>query len=220
MQSKEKLPRLKDDRDPDEMKELVRKGYEEGEYFEHYREDSAIESLEKLMLEEFTQRLPSGGMILDLGSGPGVPFDRHLVDEGFSVIGIDISEKHTKMAMNLVPEARFIHGDFMQYSFDEKFDAIMSLYTIFHIPRNMHSTIFRKMHGWLKKDGIILVSMGTSDTPVDVQEFVGAEMAWSSFSIDENLRLITEAGFEIMLTVDDNRNPGEHHLWILATRKE
>jgi hypothetical protein len=162
------------------------------------------------MLEEFTQRLPSGGMILDLGSGPGVPFDRHLVDEGFSVIGIDISEKHTKMAMNLVPEARFIHGDFMQYSFDEKFDAIMSLYTIFHIPRSMHSTIFQKMHGWLK----------TSDTPVDVQEFVGAEMAWSSFSIDENLRLITEAGFEIILTVDDNRDPGEHHLWILATRKE
>jgi cyclopropane fatty-acyl-phospholipid synthase-like methyltransferase len=124
------------------------------------------------------------------------------------------------MAMNLVPEARFIQGDFVQYTFDERFNAIMSLYTIFHIPRNMHSAIFRKMQGWLKKNGVILVSMGTTDTPVDVQEFVGAEMAWSSFSIDDNLRLITEAGFEIMLTVDDNRNPGEHHLWILAIKKE
>ena len=211
---------MKNGLDPDEMRELVRKGYEEGEYFEHYRKDIVIDDLEKWLLREFLQRVPSGGAILDLGSGPGVPFDRHLVDEGFSITGIDISEKHIKMAMNLVPEARFIHGDFMQCTFDEKFDAIMSLYTIFHIPRNMHSAIFRKMHKWLKKDGIILVSMGTSDTPVDVQEFVGAEMAWSSFSIDDNLRLITEAGFETILTVDDNRDPGEHHLWILATRKE
>ncbi len=62
------------------------------------------------------------------------------------------------------------------------------------------------MHRWLKKDGSILASMGTSDTPVDVQEFVGAEMAWSSFSIDGNLRLIAEAGFETILTVDDNRD--------------
>jgi len=211
---------LKNGIDPDEMKELVRKGYEDGEYFEHFRKDVAIEGLEKWILREFMQRVPSGGMILDLGSGPGVPFDRHLVDEGFSVIGIDISEKHIKMAMTLVPEARFIHGDFMQYAFDEKFDAIMSLYTIFHIPRNLHGAIFRKMHGWLNKDGVILVSMGTSDTPVDVQEFVGAKMAWSSFSIDENLRLVTEAGFETILRVDDNRDPGEHHLWVLAIKKE
>jgi hypothetical protein len=62
--------------------------------------------------------------------------------------------------------------------------------------------------------------MGTSDTPVDVQEFVGAKMAWSSFYIDENLRLVTEAGFETILRVDDNRDPGEHHLWVLAIKKE
>jgi len=211
---------LKKGMNPDEMRELVRKGYEEGEYFEHYRKDLAIDDLEKWLLREFLQRVPSGGTILDLGSGPGVPFDRHLVDQGFLVTGIDISEKHIKMATNLVPKARFIHGDFMQNTFDGKFDAIMSLYTIFHIPRNMHRTIFRKIHRWLQKDGVILVSMGTSDIAFDVQEFLGVEMAWSSFSIDENLRLITEAGFETILTVDDNRDPGEHHLWILATRKE
>jgi len=202
------------------MRELVRKGYDEGDYFEHYRKDLEIRGLEKWMLSEFMQRVPNGGMILDIGSGLGVPFDRYLVDEGFSVTGIDISEKHIKMAMNLVSEARFIHGDFMQCAFDEKFDAIISLYTIFHIPRNMHGAIFQKMHRWLKEDGVILVSMGTSDTALDVQEFVGAEMAWSSFSIDENLRLMTESGFETILTVDDNRHPEEHHLWILATRKE
>ena len=211
---------MKNGIDPDKMRELVRKGYDEGDYFEHYRKDQVIDSLEKWMLEEFTERVPSGGMILDLGSGPGVPFDKHLVDEGFSVTGIDIIEKHIKMAMNLVPKARFIHGDFMQYAFDEKFDAIISLYTIFHIPRNLHNAIFSKMHGWLKKDGVILVSMGTSDTLVDVQEFVGAEMVWSSFSIDDNLRLITDAGFETMITIDDNRDSEEHHLWILATKKE
>ena len=211
---------MKNGIDPDKMRELVRKGYDEGDYFEHYRKNQVIDSLEKWMLEEFMERVPRGGMILDLGSGPGVPFDKHLVDEGFSVTGIDIIEKHIKMAMNFVPKARFIHGDFMQYAFDEKFDAIMSLYTIFHIPRNMHRFIFQKMHRYLKEDGVILVSMGTSDTVLDVQEFVGSEMAWSSFSIDENLRLVAESGFEIILTIDDNRDPGEHHLWILATKKE
>ena len=51
---------MKNGIDPDKMRELVRKGYDEGDYFEHYRKDQVIDNLEKWMLEEFMERVQSG----------------------------------------------------------------------------------------------------------------------------------------------------------------
>ena len=48
-------------------------------------------------------------------------------------------------------------------------------------------------------------------------DFVGAPMAWSSYSVEKNKQLVQEAGFDIIMAVEDYRT--ERHLWILAKKK-
>ena len=43
-------------------------------------------------VEKLLPLIPEGGTVLDIGCGPGIPVDRYLIDNGYNVIGLDISE--------------------------------------------------------------------------------------------------------------------------------
>ncbi|MDO9538068.1 MAG: class I SAM-dependent methyltransferase, partial [Thermoplasmata archaeon] len=163
------------------MRKLVKEGYEKGDYLNTYRLDDKIDEypFEKRILDKLTKRLTKGAKILDRGSGPGIPYDSYLVNKGFDVTGIDISQKHVDMARKNVPEAKYIKGDFSKVDLNESFHAIVSFYAIFHIPRDEHKALFTRMNILLKKDGIILVTLGTSGSEYGLEEdWCGAPMAW------------------------------------------
>lgn len=198
------------------MREEVKEGYENADYEGDYRKDRELQDKEKQLFQKVFDRIPEDGKVLDLGCGYGLPFDRYLVDHGYSVTGVDIAEKHVKGARERVPEAKFIQGDFFDQNFDENsFDAIVSFYAIFHIPREEHKELFEKMNNWVKDNGVILVTMGPSEMDQQRGEIGGEEMVWSSYSQEENIALVEEAGFNVLETyVEDWRE--ETHQWILA----
>lgn len=69
----------------------------------------------------------------------------------------------------------------------------------------------------MKKDGCILITMGAESMRYAIDSnFVGAPMAWSSYSIEKNKKMIKDAGFKIIMSVEDYRT--EKHLWILAKK--
>ncbi len=197
------------------MRNLVKQGYNSGKFYETYTR-TKLDPLERAMFSEFFSRI-KGNKILDFGCGNGIPYDRFLVNQGFNLTGIDISEKHILSARKKV-NATFILGDFSEYKFKEKYDAIVSFFAIFHIPRTEHKSLLKKMHSLLKKNGLILITLGASDMKCDVENFVGSKMAWSSYSIEKNKKLVEACGFEIIFSLDDNRYENERHLWILAKK--
>lgn len=198
-----------------DMREIVEKGYESGDYAEQYRKDDSLDKEDRKYLEILIKLLPKGARILDLGCGVGIPHDKFLIKQGFKVVGVDISKKHIDAAKKNNPEAEYIHGDFSRLTLKENsFDAIISLYAIFHIPREEHEGILNKINKLLKKDGIILITLGAEEMKMDVHDFVGANMAWSSFSAEENKELVKNAGFEIIHAEVEITD--EKHLWILA----
>ena len=73
--------------------------------------------------------LAPGARILDVGCGPG----RHalaLGRRGFSVVGVDISERFVALAREATPPdvaVRFERGDARALAFDAEFDAVISL---------------------------------------------------------------------------------------------
>jgi len=145
------------------MREEVKQGYEDADYEGEYRESRELQEKEKQLLNQGFESI-SGKKILELVCGFGLPFDRYIVEKGFDVTGVDIAEKHVKQARDNVPEAEFIQGGFFDQDFDENsFDAIVSFYAIFHIPREEHRELFEKIHDWLKEDGVILVTMGPGE---------------------------------------------------------
>jgi cyclopropane fatty-acyl-phospholipid synthase-like methyltransferase len=202
-----------------DMRKLVKEGYNKGSYEKVYeRESNKLELFEKLMCDELISRLPKNSKVLDLGCGTGLPYDKYFVDNKINLIGIDISERHIDLAKKNVKTAKYLVGDFFSKDIKGKFDAIVSYFAIFHIPRTEHKKLFERINSLLNKEGHILITLGVEDMKCDINpDFVGAPMAWSSYSVEKNKELVRNAGFEIIMAVEDYRT--ERHLWILAKKK-
>ncbi|USN45294.1 MAG: class I SAM-dependent methyltransferase [Candidatus Woesearchaeota archaeon] len=201
------------------MRTLVASGYAAGHYATTYaRTMSTPEPFEQVLCDELLSRLHSKASILDLGCGVGLPYDAYFSKKGGVVTGIDLSEKHIVHARKNVAGATFLVGDFFSKEIKGTFDAIVSFYALFHIPRTEHTKLFAHMHSLLKKNGLILITLGVDSMKLSVnKDFAGAPMAWSSYAAEKNKKLVQAAGFEILIAAEDYRT--ERHLWLLAKKK-
>ena len=203
------------------MQELVRTGYDSGSYTETYRDRLSLTNFETGFFEKLEGMLKSGARILDIGSGPGIPYDLHLIECGFEVTGVDISKKHVALARANVPLAQYILGDFLESHLpDGQYDAVISLYALFHIPRERHAEMISKMAAALRPNGVLLITVGTEDVAYKERpSFCGSHMAWSYFDSQTYLEILSECGFTILEALNErDYGSSEKHLWILATK--
>ncbi|MEK6895928.1 MAG: class I SAM-dependent methyltransferase [Nanoarchaeota archaeon] len=203
-----------------DMRKIVKEGYEKGDYAGTFRTSNKPNKMEESFLKKLLKLLPKNLHVLDFGCGIGVPFDKYLVEHGCKVTGVDISQKHINEAKKNVPKAKFIKGDFSKIDFQETFDAIISFYAIFHIPREEHKELFLKMADLLKSNGKILITLGTSGGYGEEEEWCGAKMAWSTYDPDTYKKLLDETGFKILeATFEGQPGDEEYHFWVLAQKK-
>jgi SAM-dependent methyltransferase len=203
------------------MKNVVQTGYEADDYEKAFRADPKLRPLENEFLDLLSKDLRLGARVLDLGSGTGLPYDKYLADRGFHITGVDFSQKHLALARNNVPQAEYMEGDFSKLGFpSEAFDAVVSFYAIFHLPREEHQSLFRNIHRWLKPHGVMLATLGTSDMECDEEaDWLGAPMMWSSYPPEEYLRIMDQTGFAVRKSGFEGA-PGdqEYHFWLLAEK--
>ena len=150
-------------------------------------------------LNLITERLAPSSKILDVGCGAGIPVARHLAGT-FSLTGIDISSNMIALAKKNVPSAKFVIADVMETEFPAcRFDAIVSFYAIFHIPRQEHLNLFRRFAQWLRPGGLLLFTIARKDDGPGYTEddFFGETMYWSNFGPSTYKKLLTETGFQI-----------------------
>lgn len=169
-------------------------------------------------LDRLMEMLPPGSTVLDIGCGAGIPIDSYLIDHGHRVIGIDISEKQIELAKKSVPEGKYSVKDMSMLRRGEyEVDAVVSFYTIFHTPRETHLDLLKKMGTFLKPHGLILITMGSSDWEGKENNFFGGEMEWSHYDSETNIKIVKEAGYEI-LTNEIDTTGDEKHLVIIARK--
>lgn len=195
-------------------KDTVRKGYDK--IAQRYMEVRK-QFINNRYLENLNSRLKRGSIILDLGCGAGKPIDRFFVNRGHKIIGIDISTKQVKLAKRNVPEAKYLVKDISDLRRgDYQVDAVVSFYTILHIPRETHQELFYIISSFLPEGGLILVTMASSEWE-GIEDFYGVEMYWSHYGPEKNREIIERAGFEVILDEIDTRG-GEKHQVILARK--
>lgn len=205
-----------------DMREIVKEGYEKGDYDKKYRGDETkIGAKEEELFADFLKNLSDKPKVLDFGCGTGRPYVEYLLEKGCKVTGIDICKKHIDKARNNFPQGQFILGDFSNYNFADSFDAIVSLYTVFHIPRTEHRKLFVKMKNLLTERGKILVTVGAEAGEFSSNDFCGAKMAWSTHDPKTYIDMLKEVGFEILTTRMEGELEGEdeYHFWILAQKE-
>lgn len=195
---------------------IVEVGYDK--IAEKYQTTRNIFELEK-ELNRFMSLLPKKAKVLDVGCGAGIPVARTLVDQGFNVVGFDLSKNMLKFARKNVPEAKFVKKDMTKLNFKENsFDGIVAFYSIIHVPKEKHFSVFQNFHKILKPKGIMLICLG-SEEQEETKDFHGTKMFWSNYSPKRSLQIIKAAGFEILF--DKHIVSGkEKHYWILAKNKK
>ena len=78
------------------------------------------------IFDYFYSHLPKEGLILDLGSGTGLPYAKLFINKGFKVLGVDLSENMVKLAKKNVPQGNFIHLSMTELDYKDKFDGVFS----------------------------------------------------------------------------------------------
>lgn len=169
-------------------------------------------------LAELTKLLKLGSKVLDIGCGSGIPVDKYFIDKGFKVIGIDISDEQIKLAKQNIPNATFEVKSMSDLEEgDYRVDVVVSFYAIFHIPREEHQELFKKINSFLPVGGLILVTMGAGEWEGTEDDFHGSKMWWSHYGAEKNKEIVKNAGFEILLDEIDTSGD-ERHLFILAKK--
>ncbi len=168
-------------------------------------------------LEKFSELLPSAGRVLDAGCGVGRPVSQFLAKKGFDVTGVDISSRMVELARENVPEATFIQKNIATLDFPaNSFDGIICVYTLWHIPRELHSSIIENFHRLLRENGILVINTGVYESE-GMSKFFGERMLWSTNDPKKTLEFTTTAGFDIIF-----EGPlvlgGEQQYWIFARK--
>lgn len=169
-------------------------------------------------LDKLAELLPKSATVLDVGCGAGVPIDSYLINKGYKVIGIDISEKQIELAKKNNPQGEYKVQDMSKLNGGEyEVDAVVSFYAIFHTKRETHLDLLKKINSFLPKNGYLLITMGSSDWEGKEDDFYGGTMEWSHYNADKNRELVKRSGFEIIFDEIDTSGE-EKHLVILAKK--
>lgn len=107
------------------------------------------------------------------------------------------------------------------------FDAAVAFYSLFHVPREKHEVLIKDVHGWLRKDGLLLFTYSSHGEEGIDPLFLGAKMFFSSFGDDHIIGIVkscesTIADQEVRAqgNVDDPADPDNDtsFLWVLARK--
>lgn len=108
----------------------------------------------------FKGGIKKGIKVLDVACGTGVLFPDYQ-KLGVNITGIDISENMVNIAREKFPAAQVICGDATEFSFDDKFDAVMIYNAFPHFDEA--EKLIENLSQVLKSSGRLSVAHGISE---------------------------------------------------------
>jgi len=198
-----------------EHKASVRRGYDAVSY--RYRADEDGDPGERgEWIARLVPLLPARADVLDLGCGCGLPVAKALVQAGFAVTGVDLSDVQIERARRLVPGATFLRADATDVSFPTgSFDAVVSLYMFIHLPMDEQPPLIRRLAQWLRPGGVLLATTGHTAWTGTEADWLGggASMVWSHPDADTYRGWISSAGLEVVSQEFVPEGSGGHALF-------
>jgi ubiquinone/menaquinone biosynthesis C-methylase UbiE len=143
------------------------------EYAERFSGELAHKPLDREMLKAFAAEIPPGGLVYDLGCGPGQT-TRFLKDLGVDVRGLDLSPKLVGQARQRHRGVEFVVGDMLALPIpDASLAGVVAFYAIVHFSPEQLQAALAEMSRVLVDRGHVLLSFHVGTSPVHVDELLG-----------------------------------------------
>lgn len=171
--------------------------------------------------------------VLEVGCGDGVPVAETLLAEEVGVVGVDISETQIALCHAHFPnqlatrQASWMQRDMMDLLFPrERFDAIVALYSLFHLPREEQTVFLARAQQWLRPGGLILFNFPEVENEGEVEEeWLGLQKGWvyrSSWGEEKMIRYVEGLeGMKVLVkevTEPEAKNPDPKFVWVIAKK--
>ncbi|MCY3410754.1 MAG: class I SAM-dependent methyltransferase [Candidatus Heimdallarchaeota archaeon] len=180
---------------PEENIEFVKEGYKHAAKL--YREDKDPNQADIPVFKEWLSKVNS---VIELGCASGFPIAERIIESGISYTGIDLSPEQISMAKSAYPQwaENFIEAEmlsFLSTCEDNSVDGIVSMFSIRHLPRNLHASLFSECSRVLKPDGFLLIDHTEGIGDDRDSWFNGLPMYWSGFSLEWQKITLRDLGF-------------------------
>lgn len=219
---------------PNDLKARVKETYDAlaNEYATQYTESN--EPLRLGFLRRLVEQIGVGeqekASLLELGCGSGVPATKFMLEIEkplFKVTGNDISTSQLNLARTSLAKyadrLELVEADMLSLSFaDNAFDAVSAFYSIIHLPREEQTQLVAKIQKWLKPGGFLLANFSTENFATgEEQKWMDHEkgwMFWSSWGEEGSIKMVEDAGFELLSKEVHTDADAGRFVWLLAKK--
>lgn len=172
-------------------------------YAAEFHDELAAKPWERAILGAFAELVGAGGLVADVGCGPGRG-TAYLAGLGLTVVGVDLSPGMVDVARRVHPELRFEVGSMTALDFaDGSLAGVLAMYSIIHVPDRQLPEVFAEFHRVLGLGGQLAVVFQVGDGPLHRTEAFGRPV-----SLDYHWRrpedvaeLLRRAGLPVQATL-------------------
>ena len=168
--------------------------------------DNPIVALSQVL----TLLVPPGGIILDVGCGPG-QYLKFFSTHSYTSIGIDLSINMLYQARTLTKINTLARMDLTRLGFiNSCFDGIWACGSLCHIPVNISVDVLRNLRSLLKRNGILFIAIQEGNGSM-----IRKDGRFYQFYTEETFReLLSSAGFSIVLFEKADTNQARPKTWL------
>lgn len=135
------------------------------------------------------------GRAIDIGCGSSGRIIELLLDEGFEVEGLDLSEEMLRRARRRHPQVSFHREDVVKWQPAGRYDFMSAWDSIWHAPLAQHESILRKLCGALEMGGVLIFTTGGIDAPDErSEEMMGQPIYHAALGIPKLLEVVAGGG--------------------------
>jgi ubiquinone/menaquinone biosynthesis C-methylase UbiE len=183
------------------------------EYAHRIFDELQYKPLDRQLLDRLADSVPDGGIICDMGCGPG-QIARYLRDRGAQVIGVDLAAQMIAQARRLNPDIEFQQGNLLALDVeDEAWAGIAAFYSLIHVPREEVMTALLELQRVLQPGGWLLVAFHLGTEVLHLEEWWGQPVSadFVYFQAPEMQAYLQAAGFLIEDLIERPPYPDVEH---------
>lgn len=153
---------------------------------------------EQAHLDLLLANLPASATVLDVGCGTGRPMAEYVLAHGYHIVGIDQSEAMLQLAQQRFPQADWREAVLETCEFAGTYNAAICWDSLFHIERQYHEPILRRIFNALVPYGKLMLTVGGSAHPAFTDYMFGHEFFYDSWPPEQATQLLESIGFEVV----------------------